>query len=277
MKTTIYYFSGTGNSLRVARDLAEKSGASTIPIASVIDEKEIKPDADTIGIIFPVYYNGLPPIIKTFAEKLSVLPSQYIFAVATYGGGMGDSFRNLHRILRARGAGLSATFGVHMPQNAFRKFWENHQRVFAASKRKLETIGARIARRQTGSLLSDKLWYMALTPLRPLFNSLVRNSLAKGSVSPRETPVEELIHRADAGFQINDKCNGCGICAKVCPVKNITMENNRPVWQHHCENCLACYNWCPNRAIIGTVAQKGYFYRHPEVTMAEIIEQRKTK
>jgi formate hydrogenlyase subunit 6/NADH:ubiquinone oxidoreductase subunit I len=52
------------------------------------------------------------------------------------------------------------------------------------------------------------------------------------------------------------------------------MTDKHPVWQHHCENCLACYNWCPVKAIQGGIAAKNYYYRHPQIKITEIMNQR---
>jgi hypothetical protein len=41
MSTEIYYFSGTGNSLVVARDIARKTGGRLIPIATVTDYQKV--------------------------------------------------------------------------------------------------------------------------------------------------------------------------------------------------------------------------------------------
>jgi flavodoxin len=56
MNIEIYYFTGTGNSLAVARDIALKTDGKLIPIPSVMDKEIIKTDADVIGIVFPTYY-----------------------------------------------------------------------------------------------------------------------------------------------------------------------------------------------------------------------------
>jgi len=42
---------------------------------------------------------------------------------------------------------------------------------------------------------------------------------------------------------------------------------------HGCENCLACYNWCPTNAIHGGIAKSGYRYRHPDVRTRDIPGQ----
>ena len=64
MSTGIYYFSGTGNSLYVAKDIAAKTVGTLVPIASVVGSNVIKVDSEVIGIVFPVYYGELPVIIK---------------------------------------------------------------------------------------------------------------------------------------------------------------------------------------------------------------------
>ena len=85
-KAVVYYFSGTGNSFAVARDIARKINGELISIASVIDEESIKTDADMIGIVFPVYNQGIPYIIKRFINKTKYsLGEKYIFGVCTCG------------------------------------------------------------------------------------------------------------------------------------------------------------------------------------------------
>ena len=83
----VYYFSGTGNSLVLAKLVAERLGGALIPIASVIDREKIEPAADVIGITFPVYYADAPNIVRRFAEKLANTEGKYIFAISNYGGG----------------------------------------------------------------------------------------------------------------------------------------------------------------------------------------------
>lgn len=58
------------------------------------------------------------------------------------------------------------------------------------------------------------------------------------------------IPNMDKDFWITDKCNSCGMCAKVCPVNNIEIIEGKPKWQHKCEQCFACLQWCPQEAIV---------------------------
>ncbi len=48
-------------------------------------------------------------------------------------------------------------------------------------------------------------------------------------------------------FYVDEKCNGCGKCAKICPVSAIQMENNKPIWiKKQCTHCTACINRLPS-------------------------------
>ena len=47
-----------------------------------------------------------------------------------------------------------------------------------------------------------------------------------------------------------EKCDGCGLCAKVCPDGIIGIRDGRPVWNSDsCTLCLACLHRCPKAAI----------------------------
>ncbi len=106
MITEIYYFSGTGNSLAVAKGVAEKTEATLIPIATQMNEEVVRTDADVVGIVFPVYYAELPMIVEKFCMKLSGMEGIHIFAICTYGGAAGSSLRSLKRLIRSRGGKL---------------------------------------------------------------------------------------------------------------------------------------------------------------------------
>ena len=81
------------------------------------------------------------------------------------------------------------------------------------------------------------------------------------------------INILDKRFFVDINCNGCSICEKVCPVSNITMQNNKPKWNNKCEQCHACLQWCNQNSIQinkKTIGVKRY--HHPEITLKEIIK-----
>ena len=272
MNAAIYYFTGTGNSLAVAKGIAERLHGDLIPIASVIDRETIESDANVIGITFPVYYADAPNIVRRFAEKLGSMEGKYIFAVCSYGGGAGDSLKTLVSILRAHGTTLSAGFGVHMPQNAVRKPWENRRLICRQAEKRVGFIVRSVEARRTGFFYSNPLLQAVTMPLVGWMKRATAMYLERVSntPSPSGLTVEQLLPLCGSSFAADEKCNGCGTCARVCPVRNIEIVDKRPVWQNRCENCLACYNWCPTQAIHGAIAKPGYYYRHPDVTAQDI-------
>ena len=80
------------------------------------------------------------------------------------------------------------------------------------------------------------------------------------------------VQEMDKSFYTDEKCNSCGVCEKICPALNIRMKEGRPCWLHHCEQCLACIQWCPRESIqYGKKTPRYSRYHHPEVTLKDML------
>jgi ferredoxin len=295
VSTAIYYFSGTGNSLAVARDIAEKLDGKLASIPSMMEEETVRTDADVIGMVFPVYYAtndcGIPLIIGRFVKKLENLGSKYVFAVCTHQGAPGATIENLGKLVKSCGGELSAGFNVKIsvPYSTARKISyalfhrklaadslkdkEKQQKLFDEWAKKLQAITEYVTARKKGRFETrGSLLKILLVPFYPiekrLFLYRYRN-LSKAS----GLPFDELINLADRSFRTNENCNGCGICVRVCPVDNIKLVEGKPVWQHHCENCFACFHWCPKEAIYGDIVEYAKRYHHPKVKLSDMLRR----
>lgn len=256
----IYWFSGTGNTLKLARDFSRGLGeAELIPIASLQDKEAVEFDADCVGIFFPVYCFGLPRIVSRFLER-AVKPdnsSPYIYGVCTSGGMPCATLQMADEILKGRGMGLSAGFSFVMPGNYIPLYGApseaKQRKLFDKASAKLQSAVASVKEKRQSRLES---------------NSFVVNMLGK-LVARRAIA---SLAGADRWFWTDGKCDGCGLCAKVCPARNIEMKAGRPVWKRNCEQCMACLQWCPKEALQfrkASLSRKRY--RHPETNAQDIV------
>jgi ferredoxin len=278
MTTEVYFFSGTGNSLFVARQIAERINGKLIFIPSVIKEERIRTEADMVGIVFPVHYAtndcGVPRIVSRFVRKLESLNSKYVFAVCTSGGMPGTTLENLAKLVASEGGTLAAGFIVKMNEENLSK--EKQSKMLIEQKEKLDAVCKYILARKRGKLETRGIFRkIVLAPvlylaIKPLFSRRYRKLSGSEGL-----PFSELIPLADRSFRVDAKCIGCGICAQVCPVDNIRLVEDRPIWQHHCETCLACYSWCPQAAIGGDIVSYNTRYHHPAVNLQDMLRAKK--
>lgn len=244
----IYYFSGTGNSEWVARQLAEKTHDTARSMADMVKAHIVPPpigENDVLGIVFPVYAWSAPKYVTDFVKRIKVHKKAFVFAVATCESETGFAFAWLRPYIR-----IHSRYSVVMPNNYV--VWgygtnnkAYHRRVIENARAALGPIaGSILARRK-----ESKVSFTAL----PLLKSFVIAPLFR-------------LSRSDRRFYADDKCIGCGKCEAVCPISDIRLVNGRPVWQHKkCMQCCACINRCPVKAIqYGNATQNSGRYVFPD-------------
>jgi Pyruvate/2-oxoacid:ferredoxin oxidoreductase delta subunit len=259
VKSIIYYFTGTGNSLSVAKKIGAALGdCELVPIASLQKTHgNIVPPAERVGIVCPVYFSGLPTMVATFAGRMDLAAVKYVFAVVTNGGGGGSAaLRQIDIVLRKQeGRGLDAGFAVTMPGNYILMYsspeGKKQEEILAKADEQIAGITGPVTRCENRGLPSSLIPHVLHTLIYPWFTSHV--------------------HTDDKKFTVNDKCTSCGICAAVCPAENIELVEGKPVWKHHCELCCGCIHLCPAGAIqAGKGTEARVRYRNPSVTIAEL-------
>ena len=115
MNTEIYYFSGTGNSLFVARELQKRiPDSKLIPIISLLHKDVIQTAGKSIGIVFPVHAITIPIAVRKFLRKTDLRSAEYIFAVATRGGSIFRGFKLIDKLLKKKNKHLDSYFILNM-------------------------------------------------------------------------------------------------------------------------------------------------------------------
>lgn len=288
--TTLYVFSGTGNSLAVAQSLAEQIDGNVLSIPRLRTRDRVTSEADVVGLVFPVYHKSFPLIVKRFAEKLRVSDGAYVFAVYTYGDTAGLAVDHLRDLLRERNVELAAGFGVRMPYNYitpspvvrsfFRSFTlreipeETREALVEGAVSRVETIATAVRSREADTYERTADVITPLTERLGMPEILGKWAWMKiaGIEDPPDLPFIEARQVMDRAFRFDGACNGCGVCSRICPVENIEMVDDRPRWQGRCEQCFACLQWCPQEAIQFREATAGQArYHHPDVTLADML------
>jgi len=263
LKNVLFYFSGTGNNLAVARHIARSLKDTEIIRVSNLKDILAKGESyERIGFIFPIYYLHMPSAMKEIISKVQFKIDQYIFGVVAHGGNRGMAMEDLRNTINKQGGKLSAEFRVRMPGNyiaeygAFPKFISNF--LYKREEKKILEISLMIKRKNTTDIIKP---------------GIVAKLTEKSSIKEIDN-----FKKKDEYFNVNDKCLHCEVCKKVCPVNNIEMVEGRPKWKHNCEQCMACIQWCPSQAIeYSNKTQNRKRYSHPEVKVQDIIKDMNRK
>jgi len=240
MKTNLFYFSATGNSFHLCRSLADELGqCEVLSIARLLPNESIEVRSECVGIIFPVYAWGMPRIVADFIPKLKVPSNCYVFAVATCVAIPGNTLYDLKKLLQSNGITLNAGFVTRSGRSSLMKLNVLDKAIMRLDTRKSkirffeERLPELVSLIRTRSNREPETSNLAANYFGSMFHSLgIKSFKAK-----------------DQEFVLTDQCSNCGTCSRVCPRGNILMNGKGPQFQHNCELCHACIQWCPNFAI----------------------------
>ncbi|OPY38217.1 MAG: Ferredoxin [Methanoregula sp. PtaU1.Bin051] len=262
MKTVIYYFTGTGNTLAAARALATELGdTKLIPLRRAMYYGALAPKADAVGIAFPVHFLDMPVIVRQFVFNILFDGRPYVFGLATCGERPGGALYRLKELLEEKTYTLSAGFSLVMPGNYIGPVdlmgdARRRDEKYAAVQARIPEIASAIRAREI---------------LLPEGNN---SGLLKigGQISRK---LATSMYNTPKRLHATEACNRCGICSRICPTRNITVSNDAVIFDGDCTQCYACIHWCPKEAIeIGGRTKGKRRYHHPDVTIKDMLEQR---
>ncbi|HET6487120.1 MAG TPA: EFR1 family ferrodoxin [Spirochaetia bacterium] len=254
-KHVVFFFTGTGNSLKVSKDIASALGDCELVPMGACTQYDLTARYETIGFVFPTYYRGIPRKVREFVERLNLLRDDhaYYYAVTTMGKHDGNALHQIMTLLGRKGIALNYAQALDMYSNYVISYDMRDTVVEEAEQSEVcfQPILRAILDRKTNHV-----------PRARLLDELAYRIWA------RRAP------RMDRFYSVSDNCSHCGVCEGVCPVGNIILDGQgRPHFQHHCEQCVACIQFCPPRAInYRDKTQNRGRYRNPEVSAARLSE-----
>lgn len=250
MKLDLHCFSGTGNTVQVARWMAQESN-SEFEIRMIGNSRPPEESgSDLTGMLYPTHGFTAPWAVIRYAARMPRVKGKKLFLVATRGmsrpgplfviGAELSANMVIAVIMLFKGYRIQGITGIDMPQNWTALFWglhsknvkHIHDRAKLKSKKFIQKIISGKKEIFTLNNVIMSLLGLALLPVSFLYIAVGHFLLAK------------LMF-------VNGKCNGCGVCASNCPVNGIFMIGRKhiPYWKFSCESCMRCINYCPQNAI----------------------------
>ncbi|MBD5233311.1 MAG: hypothetical protein HDS65_03935 [Bacteroidales bacterium] len=239
----IIYFSGTGNTRVAAEKLGQLLGDADVrpftaselrqPADAFIDCKP----GDRVVWAFPTYSWGIPPVVAEVMKQCRFgagAQSATHVMLTTCGDDMAYTDRQWRKIMHRRGLSTAGAYAVVMPNiYTLMKGFDVDSPALAAEKLAAapDTLGQIVASIKSGG---------ADMPVRLKFSGvkshIVYPWFVRFAMSPKP-------------FHSNEGCISCSLCARSCPMQNITMHEGRPQWGSQCALCLRCYHICPRHAV----------------------------
>lgn len=246
-KRIILYFTGTGNCLYIARQLAGKEG-EILSIPQLVKNKQYEIEANEIGLVYPIYGHMPPHMVWEYIKKVK-LKADYKFAVLTYGMRKCNAVEIWDDISRKTGNAFDYIGTIIMVDNWLPNFDMNEQ--MKMDKHILENL-AKI----TKDLAARRKWH---EPVSQEEREQHQGFLERSGIDPKKG----FIMKAEKSFVITDACIECGICTYVCPRGNYELTSDGAKMAGDCEFCFACIQNCPQKAI-QFAEQEGSFPPLPE-------------
>ncbi|MCI8435704.1 MAG: 4Fe-4S binding protein [Clostridia bacterium] len=232
------YFSGTGNTKHCLEYLLKllDGNAMTYSIEDETATSAIQSN-DAIVFAYPVYYSYLPKIVGDFIINHSTLwNGKKIFIIAAMGLFSGDGAGCGARLFKKYGAKVLGGLHIKMPDcigdvKLLKKSLDENRKIVMKADEKIE-----IAAKQMLNGKYPKNGLRFVNRLAGLFGQRLY--------------FRKKTKRYYSGIKADSaKCVACGLCAAVCPMKNIAVTDNAVYFNGKCTMCYRCFSNCPKQAI----------------------------
>ena len=231
----ILCFTGTGNSRYIAKRIAAALGDELLSMNDRIKAGDTSPvtSDERLIIVTPTYAWRIPRIVRDWLAKTDFPCARQAWFVMTCGSEIGNATGYNRTLCREKQLTYMGTAQIVMPENYIAMFnapqTEEARQIVARAEPDIDRVFSAIASNQAFTPPRNNLYDRFMSgPVNPIFYS--------------------FFVKANA-FAAGNACIGCGQCARLCPMNNITIQNGKPVWGSDCTHCMACICRCPAEAI----------------------------
>ena len=231
------YLSGTGNTKHCIEKLLHllDETAQAVPIESSEVIEKLKHN-DFIVLAYPVQFSNAPFMVRDFIRRYSELwKGKKVLCVATMGLFSGDGAGCTARLLKKYGAKVVGGLHIHMPDSVcdvklLKKPVKKNKKLVKSADKKIVKTAWKIKK---GKYPHDGIYFY---------------DRIAGLICQRLWFYGKTKDYSDK-LKIGSECIGCGLCEKLCPMKNLHIENGKAVARYRCTMCYRCISSCPKKAI----------------------------
>ena len=233
----VLYFSATGNTEFIAKELAARLGDECVNILDRVKTNNHEPlySEKPFVICAPVYVCEMPRFMSKYLKKQTFNGCKDVYFIFTSGGYCGISGVLAKRIVKSKKMVYRGHAEFKMPRNYIANDSypmldkEETEKRIRDSYAQIEKVKSDIA---DGRKLKARHIFLFETLVTVPFN-----------------PVWCTYKLTAKDVYTTDACVGCGKCEKLCPLNNIKLTDKKPVWNEQCTHCMACIGNCPVDAI----------------------------
>lgn len=254
MNTAILYFSGTGNTHWVARQLQKQREEAGETVACIPLEQLGKtplPEVERLYLGFPVYGFSVPNLFRDRILKTVELAGKDVYLFATVGMAPGDALFRFAGDLHRAGASIIGARAVKMPGSDGMGFMKPDSPTLKKMlDRDFDHLPELEDIRRDLEQLPSKTSPLTLSGFKRVLFRWCRKLMVRFE--------DAAIRRLHA----EESCTRCGLCERICPAGNITVTEQGPEFGDRCMLCLRCLHHCPQKAIQISTWTRGK-YRYP--------------
>ncbi len=241
-KVLLLYYSGAGNTQLLASTIKERLLKDGYEATLFQIKKDLEPPNlsgyDLLILASPVYAYKAPFTVLEFIDKLpeGTAPLYLIF---TKGLILGNSAYEVYNNLTKKGYKIVGFSDIILADTLFlltAKEGSLLERFYLLPNRiliyKLRSIYHQIVK---------ALYKKLPIKIRKKIYSFITSTVARS--------FWRRVKKWSEQFNVNEACNLCEVCVKVCPRNNIKIEEGKVIFGDDCEFCTACIHRCPVNAI----------------------------